>query len=38
VLDGIERNLQKGDEEAIKDRKIELQNMCMSRYFERPDE
>lgn len=34
VLDAIERNIQKGDEEAVKARKIEIQNMCMARYFE----
>lgn len=34
VLDAIERNIQKGDEEAVKARKVELQNMCMARYFE----
>lgn len=38
VLDGIERNLHKGDEDAVKMRKVELQNMCMARYFERPEE
>ena len=38
VLDAIERNLQKGDEDAVKARKIELQNMCMARYFETPKE
>lgn len=34
VLDAIERNLLKGDEEAVKAKKIETQNMCMTRYFE----
>lgn len=34
VLDAIERNIQKGDEDAVKARKIEIQNMCMARYFE----
>lgn len=38
VLDAIERNLQKGDEEAVKARKVELQNMCMARYFESAQE
>jgi hypothetical protein len=38
VLDGIERNIQKGDEEAVKAKRIETQNMCMERYFESPDE
>lgn len=38
VLDAIERNIQKGDEEAVKARKIELQNMCMARYFENPND
>jgi len=38
VLDGIERHLQKGDEEAVKAKRIETQNMCMERYFETPKE
>jgi hypothetical protein len=37
-MDGIERNLQRGDEDLIKERKVEMQNMCMTRYFEKPDE
>lgn len=36
VLDGIERNLLKGDEEAVKEKRIETQNMCMARYYESP--
>lgn len=34
VLDGIERNVLKGDEEEVKRKRIETQNMCMERYFE----
>jgi len=34
VLDGIERNVQKGDEEAVKRKRIEVQNMQLCRYFE----
>lgn len=29
VLDGIERNILKGDEEAVRLKRIETQNMCM---------
>lgn len=38
VLDGIQRNILKGDEEAVKAKKLETQNMCMERYFESAQE
>lgn len=38
VLDGIERNLQRGDEDLVRQKRVETQNMCMERYFESTEE
>ena len=37
VLEGIQRNIEKVDEEKVKQKRIESANMCMSRYFESRD-
>jgi hypothetical protein len=34
VTQGIERTIEKGDEEAVKQKRIISSNMCMARYFE----
>ena len=34
ILEGIQRNIVKGDEQAIQERKIKNSNMCMAAYFE----
>jgi len=34
ILEGIQRNIERGDEEMVKMKRIEAANMCMSRYFE----
>mmetsp|Transcript_21579 Transcript_21579/g.33227 ORF Transcript_21579/g.33227 Transcript_21579/m.33227 type:complete len:988 (-) Transcript_21579:2058-5021(-) len=34
VMEGIQRNIEKGDEERVKMKRIEAANMCMSRFFE----
>lgn len=38
VLDCIERNLQRGDEDLVRQKRVETQNMCMERYFESTEE
>lgn len=34
ITEGIQRNIEKGDEEKINQIKIESANMCLNRYFE----
>lgn len=34
IQEGIQRNIVKGDEEAMEERKIKASNMCMNAYFE----
>lgn len=33
VLDGIDRNLEKGDEERVRQKKLQSSNMCMKAHF-----
>ena len=33
IYDGIQRNLEKGDEEAVEQKRLEQSNMFMERYF-----
>lgn len=34
IQEGIQRNMEKGDEEVLEQKKIKAANMCMSNYFE----
>jgi len=38
IQEGIQRNIVKGDEEAMEERKIKASNMCMNAYFESRDD
>lgn len=38
IQEGIQRNMEKGDEEVIVQKKIKAANMCMSSYFESREE
>jgi len=33
VMEGIDRNMEKGDEEKVKFKKLQASNMCMDIYF-----
>lgn len=38
IQEGIQRNMEKGDEEVLEQKKIKAANMCMSNYFESREE
>lgn len=38
IQEGIQRNMEKGDEEVLEQKKIKAANMCMSQYFESTDD